>query len=525
MSLAAIRRRWWVVVVCALIGGAVAYWHAHNKPPAYSSTAQVLFGGNSGLLQLFGVPTQVSSLDSGSVAATNQGLASLPIIAAHTAQVLGPKTPSDGVNVSVTAAGTSDLADVTAQANTPAGAVAVANAYSQQLIAYTKDQLQSTVDGAISALQAKIDAARTQSALAATVAPMQTTLAQLEAISAAEPVNVTVVQPAGVASTVGAKTKQGAMLGAIIGALVGIMAVLLADLVDPRLHSVEELTGRRIRVIVLDRARRPRGEGRGRSAGRRAFRTVIEPSDRHGDGPIGQSFLVTSAAAPRDAGSRHDVTLNLAVSAAVTSDHAAVCVVALAPGQFKQKANQAIARPESAEELSDEPWAEALWLYRAEVSTVAGRDPRFIDIVLPKDDDYLFNVDDLQLQQMANRLSDVYDYVIFDVPPPNGETPSDLLATASSTVVIVVRMHRTSRRSVEDLLDTLDPIGADGEIVLATVPPLGVGVPCLAASNPTAPRAAHVSAPVHVSARLLRSTGKSSEPAHGIASERRWHAR
>jgi hypothetical protein len=201
------------------------------------------------------------------------------------------------------------------------------------------------------------------------------------------------------------------------------------------------------------------------------------------------------------------VTLNLAVSAAVTSDDAAVCVVGLEPGELKRKANQATAEPESAEELSDEPWAEALWLYRAKVPTAAGQDPRFIDIVIPKDDDYLSNVDDVQLRQMANRLSSVYDYVIFDVPPPDGETPSDLLATATSTVVIVVRMHRTPRRSVEDLLDTLDFNDGEGEIVLATVPPSGVEVPRLAATNPTAPPAVHVSA------------------APGIASERHWHAR
>jgi capsular polysaccharide biosynthesis protein len=519
MRFAAIRRRWWVVVVCALIGGAFAYWQAHKKPLVYSSTAQVLFGGNSGLLQLFGLPTQVSNLDSGSVAATNQGLASLPIIAAHTAQALGPKTPSDGVNVSVTAAGTSDLADVTAQANTPAGAVAVANAYSQQLVAYTKDQLERTVDGAISGLQARINAARTQPALAATIAPMQTTLAQLEAISAAEPVNVSVVQPAGAASMVGARTKQGALLGAVIGALVGIIAALLADLLDPRLHSADDLTARRMRVIVLDRARRRRGDGEGKSAGRRAFKAVIKPSSLHSDGPIAQSFVVTSAAAPRDAWTRHDVTLNLAVSAAVPSDHAAVCVVALEPGQLKQKANLATAPSESGGELSDEPWAEALSLYHAEVSPAAGQNPRFIDIVVPKDDDYLFNVDDVQLRKMANRLSHLYDYVIFDVPPPDGETPSDVLATATNTVVLVVRLHRTPRRSVEDLLDTLDPTGGEGEIVLATVPPSGVGGPDLAAANPTVPQT------VHVSARLLRSTGKSSEAAHGIASERRWHGR
>jgi cellulose biosynthesis protein BcsQ len=108
---------------------------------------------------------------------------------------------------------------------------------------------------------------------------------------------------------------------------------------------------------------------------------------------------------------------------------------------------------------------------------------------------------------MANRLSSVYDYVIFDVPPPDGETPSDLLATATSTVVIVVRMHRTPRHSVEDLLDTLDFNDGEGEIVLATVPPSGVAVPRLTATNPTAPPAVHVSA------------------APGIASERHWHAR
>jgi capsular polysaccharide biosynthesis protein len=509
MSLAAIRRRWWVVVVCALIGGAGAYWHAHNKAPTYSSTAQVLFGGNSGLLQLFGLPAQVSSLDSSSVAATNQGLASLPIIATRTAQVLGPKTPSSGINVTVSAAGTSDLADVTATANTPAGAVAVANAYSQQLIVYTKNQLQNTVDGAISALQAKINAARTQPALAATIAPMQTTLAQLEAISAAEPVNVSVVQPAGKVSAVGVKTKQDAVLGAIIGALVGVFAVLLADLLDPRLHSADELTGRRMRVIALDRARGPRGDGRGRSAGRRAFKAVLRRSNRHSDGPRAQSFVVTSSAAPRDARSRHDVTLHLAVSAAVTSDHAAACVVALEPEQFKQKVNLATTQPESGEELSDEPWAEAFWVYHTEVSTAAGQDPRFIDIVIPKDDDYLFSVDDVQLRQMANRLPSLYDYVIFDVPPPDDQTPSDLLATATSTVVIVVRMHRTPRRSVEDLLDTLEPDGGEGEIVLATVPPSGVAVPRLAArepatvppsearrlaaTNPTSPQAVHLS--------------------------------
>jgi capsular polysaccharide biosynthesis protein len=245
------KQSWAIIAVCGLIGALAAFIHASNTQASYSSTAELLFGSNSSLLQLLGVPnTNPSSDSTGSAQATNASLVALPVISTRTSQALGSRTPK-GFTVATSTAGSSNLVNVTATASTPAGAALVANTYSHQFLAYTLQSQQAEVGQAILALKRTLRALDPHAQQTTQAANLQGTLAQLETISATNPIGVGIVQPAvPPTSPSGPHKGREAGLGLAIGLVIGAIVAILANLIDPRLHTVDAL-GRNITVLSL----------------------------------------------------------------------------------------------------------------------------------------------------------------------------------------------------------------------------------------------------------------------------------
>ncbi len=244
------------MVLCALVGGAFAYHHASSSAQKYEASSQLLFGTNLSVLNALGVPTNTNN-GSTTGQATNVGLTSLPIISTRTQQALGTRTPPDGVNVATSSVGSTNLVNVTATSSTPAAAELVANTYANQFVLYTQQQQQQQLNQAISQIQHELSVRRL-SGLGQN-ANLQATLANLEVIDAANPVGVSVAQPAGGASAVSRKTKTRAVEGIVLGAIVGVLIIVLLDWFDPRLRDVTDDEFYGLQVIALKDLRKRGG--------------------------------------------------------------------------------------------------------------------------------------------------------------------------------------------------------------------------------------------------------------------------
>ncbi len=308
-----------MVVLCALVGGAFAYHHASSKPQKYVASAQLRFGTNVHVFAQLGIPSSNSN-GSATQLATNAGLVALPIVGTLTQRALGSHIPAGGVDVSAQAVGSTNLVEVLARSSTPSGAAQVANTYAQQFVQYTQQQQQQEFSQAIAQIRRAI-AAR----LAQGLAPgnLLVALGNLESIAAANPVSVSVVQPATSASPVGQKTKTKAVEGLVLGAIVGIIIAVLLDWFDPKLRDVTEDEFQGLRVITLNDLPNQAGLG----AATAITRCLLSEAARRGDIPP-QLIAITSTGRQQDVQSARNLAAVLAQTAAANGLSAGIVRVA-----------------------------------------------------------------------------------------------------------------------------------------------------------------------------------------------------
>jgi capsular polysaccharide biosynthesis protein len=248
-----VRRRIVLIALCAVVGAGLAFVHARRAPKQYSATAQLLFGSNSGVLGLLGIPVQNGAAGTGVVSSTNAVLVGLPVVADRTRAQLGSQLPPGGVSVSTSVTGTTNLVAVTATAPTPEGAALVANTYSLQFITYSQQQQQQQVTQAIAAIEREIDSLRAKGA-ASQAAGLETTLAQLQSIAAADPVDVSLVQRATPPSSPNSsRTVTKTVEGLLIGLIVGFLVAMFVEWADPRLRSVAQVSAGGFTIIARDK--------------------------------------------------------------------------------------------------------------------------------------------------------------------------------------------------------------------------------------------------------------------------------
>ena len=495
-TLSMVRRRFWIVIVCAVIGAAGAYLHAHGSPKTYPATAQIIFGNTDSVLELVGVqPADANAQNQPVSSATNVGLASLPILTTRTAATLGKSVRASELNVTATAAGTSNIADITAIQGSASFAADVANTYAQQFITYSDQQQASSINSAIAGLKARISADKAAKVPPSGYMQLQTNLNQLDALSATDPANVSIAQAATAPlAPSGPHPTRDAVLGLVLGGLIGLLALVLSELLDPRLHSPGELLSTATDLQVIELPGSPRGRGvwqgsnpPGRLAAGRNLRSLVRRFDEVGMNTGAQIFVVTSTESSADAERRHDVALGLAYSAPMASGRASVGIVVLDPSDAERSAILGAADV-GLDEPADGPWPHGASIYHAELPAPPGQAPRLVDIMHPRVVDIIVpheiaHSDEAQLLRVSRYLASSYDYVIFEVPPPDGGQPYDLLMSTADTVVVVARLHRSARNAVQDLVDDLLSQHIGGEIVVAAVPPKGRIAPAMITLN------------------------------------------
>jgi Mrp family chromosome partitioning ATPase len=213
----------------------------------YQAAAQVFVNRQNLAASVTGVndPTQ---LDSTRLLATQAQIARLPIIARRALAAAGEKnaSASDLIGAStVTPSESSDFLTFNVSDPRSARAVQLATAYARQYVVYWRGYQRSQLEKARQSLQARMKrVARnggTKSTLYTTLADRADQIAALEAVGAS---SRALVRPAGGAGRVSTNVTRNGILALIVGAILGIGMAFLADALDQRSRSADDIAGR-----------------------------------------------------------------------------------------------------------------------------------------------------------------------------------------------------------------------------------------------------------------------------------------
>jgi capsular polysaccharide biosynthesis protein len=496
VGVAAVRRLLWVIVICAIVGAGAAYAKAARSPNQYEATAELLFGANSSLSQLLGLPDVTSSQEATAATATDVELASLPVLSNLTAAALGRDAPPGGISVAVAEAGASNLVNVTATNTSPPLAARIANLYSQQFVSYTTSQQAAAVTADIDALTRQIRAGRSAGIKPSELAAMQTTLAQLRTIATVEPVDVSVAETATPPTSPSSPHPiEEGFLGLLIGAVIGVAAAVLATGVDPRLHSLGTVGANDTRsVITWEEKVKPLSRRSGVQTPQKsallALRLATTGARAQHEQDDSVQILVTSSPARGDLVTATALAWDLACSAATIGHESSVALVNVGKGQFDLA---------GAIEPGDRPgWVDVIEgsasLKDAIQSLTVLGDPadgRHVDVLLARQGSELYLDHDVQVRSFLRELASVYRYVVVAAPSADELGPPSYLVSDADAVFAVARVHRSRRRDVRQLLDALASQRASGVFLIGCLDRKASGRPMTRTHTSRVGAAAH----------------------------------
>jgi receptor protein-tyrosine kinase len=230
------------MIVCVLAGAVIAFAMGQSQSPQYTASASVLFrdlGIDQGLV---GVSAFAPSIDQPSQAATNIVLASLPIVASRTAAALHLTTSAVTSAVSISGIGQANVAQVNATESDPQLAARIANAYAKQYVLFRQRADRAEISAAQQLVQKQLSAlpaAQRQGRVGQGLRARANDLMQLEALQTG---NAEVVQPAAIPSSPsGPHAKRDGIIGGLVGLLLGIGLAFLAERLDQRIREPSEL--------------------------------------------------------------------------------------------------------------------------------------------------------------------------------------------------------------------------------------------------------------------------------------------
>lgn len=228
-----LRRRWIVFVVALVAVPLMAFLVSSSKEKLYTANATLLFqSGNT------------STVDPEREAATNEALATLPVVAVRAAKEMGGGTSAIEVLDAVSAESSNSLADVTTISATspePERAAEIANGYSEAFIEFRKETDQAQVQEAIGLVERSLEKLSPEELASDQGARLQDRLNRLKVQQALQTGRAELVQPASVpGSPSSPKTKRNVLVGILLGALLGFGLAALLERVDRRVRSVDE---------------------------------------------------------------------------------------------------------------------------------------------------------------------------------------------------------------------------------------------------------------------------------------------
>jgi polysaccharide biosynthesis transport protein len=464
-----ILRRQWLVVVCSIgIAAALAAGLSSRQEKRYTAAASLLFGTGSDT----GLPTDTKQVDPARVAATNQSLLGLDVIAQNAAARLGNRVSPEQIAAYISIASKPDADVVEVQANTsdPRLSAEVANAYASGFIDFRKRSVRKQIEEALAQAKTGRAAMTPEQRSGPAGAALGVRIDELETAKTLQSGGAELVQVASPPTSPSSpRPKRAGILGGILGALLGFALASVRTRSDSVVRTVEELEVAAgallggapvLAEIPTDRrlTSRPMPDwipGEDTPEGFRLLRTTLRYFRREGQSSM--TILVASAA-PGEG--KTMTSWNLAVAAA--SDGDAVLLVEadlrrprILPAAMRTDAGLA---PLLAGLMS---FKEAVMSTTVAAPVEDGPDGR-LDVLpageIPPNPLQLLQSE--RMHELLNYVGGRYDLVVIDSPAVTAVADALALVREVDGVVVVTRLGVTTRGQIQELGRSLQNIGA-----------------------------------------------------------------
>jgi succinoglycan biosynthesis transport protein ExoP len=456
---------WPIIVAVALVSAGTAYIWAKHKPKQYSATSALLFQDSQLDQRLFGNQAIGSSSDPTRQAATNLALVGLPTVARLVAQQLKIPTSQVLSDISIGSDSQSDVLTVTATDHDPAVAAGLANAYTQQYIAFRQTADRSQLTQAENTAKSQLAAIAPSQRNSALAQSLQSRSYELGLLASLQTGNAEVVQTATPPTSPSSPNPpRDGVIGLILGLVIGGAVVFALERRDRRIKSIaeiEELYGVPIIGTVPESAALGAPGAIGTPREQDAFR-MIRAQLRYFDVDRDiRRVLVTSA----DSGEGKSlISLNLARAAGQAGNKRALLIEA----DLRRPSLTAMIGLESVAGLSEllshsQDLASGLreLVIAAESSDDSGRSVQF-DVLLagatpPNPVELLESTRMVELMSYADSM---YDIVIIDTPPIGVVSDPISLVHQVDGVLVVSRLGHSRRDQASRLMKQLRGLNA-----------------------------------------------------------------
>jgi succinoglycan biosynthesis transport protein ExoP len=258
--LTVLRRRKWIIVTVAVISTVVAYEVAKAQVPYYRADATVLVNRSSGVVS--GITSQdPATYDPPRFLATLASIARARELGARVVAAAGvPDVTPDGFlgSSSITPDNEADLLNLSVSSPKANDAVLLVNAYAREFTRYKTELDTARIDDALRVLQARAKRLRARGAtdLSSAYQSTLTSQGQLETARSLVANGTRVLQPAQGAAEVGSHPRRSLVLGTLLGIVLGLGLALLAEALDRRVRTGEEI-GEALGLPLLGRLAPP----------------------------------------------------------------------------------------------------------------------------------------------------------------------------------------------------------------------------------------------------------------------------
>ncbi len=228
-----LRRRWLIFVIALVAVPLVALGVSASKEKLYTANATLLF------------ETEADNFDPARETATNEALATLPVVAQRAAEEMGEGTTASEVLGAVSAEpgeGMANVASISATTPEPERSAEIANGYSKAYIAFRKETDQSQVQQAIDLVESSLEDLTPEERAGPQGEKLAERLNDLKVQQALQTGRTVLVQPASVPDSPSSpKTKRNVVIGLILGLALGFALAAMMERIDRRIRSTEEL--------------------------------------------------------------------------------------------------------------------------------------------------------------------------------------------------------------------------------------------------------------------------------------------
>jgi len=432
--------RWKLLILVLVVGApAIAYLMEHGKPKEYSASTTV------SLIQNGSISTAGTVFQENNVQAVAQLITTSSVASIAGAELKPPQSAGDAVSgVSASGDPTTNFITITAVKGDPVEAADVANAFANALNVDGSKQTKANLRQQINTLKLQLShVSKTSANYGNLQANLQTYEQQLAA-----PNNVaSTIQPAAPDYTpVGPHTRRAIELGVVIGILLAAAAVMLLDSADRRVRSPDELEEfTKLPLLAAIPPSAFNNELETTSVDAEAFQTLRTSLTYFTVDTKLKSVLITS---PGEQEGKSTVAVRLALAAA----HAGLDVVLVDADMRRAGASEKLGANTTV----------GLGLVLAEhrpVESVLIKWPLGADAVgrlrvlpagpPPPNPAALVSSD--AMRGLVRTLEDQADLVIIDSPAALAVSDAVPLMQNVSGVVLIARMNRSSRETVNRL--------------------------------------------------------------------------